>query len=176
MTWLQTYTGKAFDLKNPSPDMVCIEDIAHHLANQCRFLGACRVFYSVAQHSVLSTELVPLELKKQALVHDSPETYCGDWPRPLKVLMKELGIRGVMDHVYGTVSMAIGVALGVDMALDPKVKLADDIMLATEKRDLMAVPPQPWVKLPDPRPEVIEPWSPAKAEYEFLRLWYILNR
>ena len=47
---LATYTRKVFDLLNPKPEMVCIEDIAHSLAYQCRYTGHTRQFYSVAQH------------------------------------------------------------------------------------------------------------------------------
>ena len=57
--WIQTYTGKAFDLLNPTPEMVEVTDIAHHLALINRFTGATAVPYSVAQHSVLVSQVVP---------------------------------------------------------------------------------------------------------------------
>ena len=44
--WIQTYTRKAFDVLNPDPELICIEDIAHALSNQCRFTGHTREFYS----------------------------------------------------------------------------------------------------------------------------------
>ncbi len=172
MTWSQTYSSVAFDLLNPNPELVRLEDIAHHLSLICRFKGACRCFYSVAQHSVLAAELVPRPLKRQTLMHDSHESYLGDWPRPLKVVMKQLGVLPVMEHLEGTVLLAIGTKFGLDLLnLPPEVKHADNVMLATEKRDLMGTPPMPWVTLPDPRPDIIEPWSPERAEQEFLDAW-----
>jgi len=177
MTWVQTFTGLAFDLKNPRPELVCIEDIAHQQANQGRFMGATRAFYSNAQHCVLATQLVADPFKKQMLLHDSPEVYLGDWSRPLKVLMREAGVRQAMDKIYDSVAEVIGIKFGIELVdLPPAVKLADDIMLATEKRDLMAPEPQPWVALPEPRLEVIDPWAPERAELEFLRVWSVLNR
>lgn len=169
MTWSQTYSSIAFDLLNPNPELVSLADLAHHLSLICRFKGACRVFYSVAQHSVLASQLVPPHLVKHALLHDATEAYLGDWPRPLKVVLKQLGVLPVMEHLEGSVAMAIGTKFGLELGtLPPEVKHADNVMLATEKRDLMGPPPQPWVALPDPRPEIIEPWDPERAELEFL--------
>ena len=95
-----TYFGRVFNLLNPDEDTVCIEDIAHSLAMQCRWGGHSRVFYSVAQHSVLATEfafkclkdsnLNKLELNTMllaVLLHDAHEAYTGDVIKPLKVLL-----------------------------------------------------------------------------------------
>lgn len=51
MTWIQTYSGRQFDIAAPTPEMVDLEDIAHSLAMQCRYNGHCQHFYSVAEHS-----------------------------------------------------------------------------------------------------------------------------
>src|SRR4029078_7608147 len=64
-------------------------DIARPLANQCRFGGHCRVFYSVAQHSVIVSQLVEerggdVEDSFAALMHDASQAYLGDMPHPLK--------------------------------------------------------------------------------------------
>ena len=58
---IQTFTGKKFDPLNPNLNDFCIEDIAHSLSLQCRFTGHCRVFYSVAEHSVHVSYQVPAE-------------------------------------------------------------------------------------------------------------------
>lgn len=40
--WFLTYTGIHFYPMDPRPEEVCIEDIAHALALQCRFNGHCQ--------------------------------------------------------------------------------------------------------------------------------------
>ena len=51
--WVQTRTGLAFDLLEPTPDMVEAMDIAWSLSLINRFNGHSRYPYSVAQHCVL---------------------------------------------------------------------------------------------------------------------------
>ena len=86
---IRTFTGKVFDLKILDPESICIEDIAHALAKTTRFGGHLKEFYSVAQHSVLMAQLVPSELKVEALLHDASEAYLGDMPSPFKKMMPE---------------------------------------------------------------------------------------
>jgi hypothetical protein len=45
---------------------------------------------------------------------------------------------------------------------------ADDLLLATERRDLMEPTGADWGPLPEPLPERIEPWAAAQAEELFL--------
>ena len=66
-TWIQTYTGRAFDLLDPRPEQIDPLDIAHALSQICRFTGHVREFYSVAQHSVLVACIVPEPLALAAL-------------------------------------------------------------------------------------------------------------
>src|SRR3954453_5398176 len=87
--YLQTVSGRWVNPFEPDPDQLEIGDIARALANQCRFGGHCRVFYSVAQHSVIVSELVEerggdAEDVFAALMHDASEAYLGDMPHPLK--------------------------------------------------------------------------------------------
>lgn len=81
---LMTISGKFIDMLDPDPDVFDIEDIAHSLANQCRFGGHSSVYYSVAQHCCLCSVLVPNHLKLTALLHDATEAYLVDIPKPLK--------------------------------------------------------------------------------------------
>lgn len=82
-----TYTGIVFDLMNPVPDLITIEDIAHGLAFNCRWNGATKRYYSVAEHCLnMSTKVKP-ELKLVALFHDAEEAYWGDMIKPLKEII-----------------------------------------------------------------------------------------
>lgn len=90
--WITTFTGKQFSFERPEVDQICIEDIAHHLSMICHWNGACSKFFSVAQHSVLVSRIVPRDLAQWALMHDAAEAYCGDMTRPLKALMPDYKI------------------------------------------------------------------------------------
>lgn len=173
-----TYTGKIFDLLNPKPEMVCIEDIAHSLAYQCRYTGHTRQFYSVAQHCVLMAEnddLLGNPLAK--LLHDAGETYIGDIARPWKQLLmvwkggaieKPKSVRELEQKIQDV----IGLALGVNLEHPAEVKEADNRMMATEIRDLMPTMPHfsVWSVREDTLPvkQIIIPWSPSHAEVAFL--------
>jgi len=82
--YFETYTGKYFYFSDPRAEMVCLPDIAHALAHQCRFNGHTKRFYSVAEHSVLVSHYVPLHRAAEGLFHDAAEAYYSDVPRPLK--------------------------------------------------------------------------------------------
>jgi hypothetical protein len=87
--YLQTVSGRRVNPFDPDPEQLVVEDIARALANQCRFGGHCRVFYSVAQHSVIVAWLVEerggdVEDVFAALMHDAGEAYLGDMPHPMK--------------------------------------------------------------------------------------------
>lgn len=89
---IRTFTGLYMNVFNPEPEMICIEDIAHALSHVCRFAGHTKLFYSVAQHSVLVAQMVPEELRFAALLHDASEAYLGDLPSPIKKCMPEYKI------------------------------------------------------------------------------------
>ncbi|KKL86801.1 hypothetical protein LCGC14_1941060, partial [marine sediment metagenome] len=50
--WIQTASGTKVWPLDARVEEILLSDIAHHLSNLCRFTGACRKFYSVAQHVV----------------------------------------------------------------------------------------------------------------------------
>nr|BDD45195.1 hypothetical protein 3 [Saccharospirillaceae bacterium] len=86
MTCMPTYNGHRFDLSEDALASNCIDidDIATSLAKQCRFNGHVPGFYSVAEHSVLVSQLVPESLALHGLMHDVAETYFGDIVAPVK--------------------------------------------------------------------------------------------
>lgn len=131
--WIQTFSGGQFWPLDPRADEVKLTDIAHQLAKICRFGGATLDFYSVAEHSLRVADLVPPELRLQALLHDAAEAYCGDVVRPLK-----RNLAGY-DAMESRIAFAIGEKFGVDLVnLHPLVIQADNEMLAVEFRDLLA--------------------------------------
>lgn len=89
MSFILTLSGKKFDYINSTIDDIDIEDIAGALSNICRFAGHLSEFYSVAQHSVLCSQLVEPEFAFEALMHDAAEAYCLDIPAPLKALLPD---------------------------------------------------------------------------------------
>jgi hypothetical protein len=132
LTWKQTYTGRVFDLLSPTPDSVCIEDIAHSLSMLCRFNGHCRLFYSVAEHSVHVWRRVrelggTRFVQQQALLHDAAEAYTGDMASPMKLAMRALwrSTPSDFDEVEARARSAVAVAFGLPERFHSLVKVAD---------------------------------------------------
>lgn len=132
--WLQTFTGRKFWPLDPRPEDVCIEDVAHALAHQCRYAGHCARFYSVAEHSVLVMRFASPENRLAALLHDAAEAYLCDIPRPLK---KQLPGYVEAEH---RAEIAIAQAFGIShqWPWPDEVKEIDNRILADERRLLMA--------------------------------------
>lgn len=163
--WMQTYTGLQFWPIDPMAAEVRIEDIAHSLANQCRFAGHCNEFYSVAQHSVLVSHVVPQEDALWGLLHDATEAYLVDLPRPVKRF-------SAMGELYRDIEKRLTLVICEAFGLPPNepasVKAADDVLLMTEKRDVMGPTPAKWRETSEPLDERITPIDPASAKREFL--------
>ena len=101
MSWILTASARHFDYLDPRPDDIYILDIAQGLANECRYAGQARHFYSVAQHAWLTSQIVDPEYALEALLHDASEAYCKDIPRPLKELLPDY--REIEARVDGTI-------------------------------------------------------------------------
>ncbi len=85
-----TASGVVVDLRDPDPDMILVEDIAHGLANNCRWNGHTRYYWSVAQHCCMMHDMAPAREELKYLFHDAEEAYWGDIIKPLKNVLKEL--------------------------------------------------------------------------------------
>lgn len=168
--WCQTFTGRQFWPCDPRPADVCLEDIAHALALQCRFAGHCRVPYSVAEHCVRVSHQAerltphPRAAALRGLLHDASEAYLVDVPRPIKPALAGYG--ALEARVQAVVDARFGVS--DDRAAVEAVHCADEILLATEARDLMAAPPASWHLRATPLSVRITPWSWREAEARFL--------
>jgi hypothetical protein len=161
--WIQTYSNYKFDFVNLDTNIICIRDIAHALSNICRYTGHTNEFYSVAQHSVLASHIVPEEDALTALLHDATEAYLSDISKPLKLLLPEYKV--LEDRVW----LKIAERFNLPGVLPVTVKQADIILLATEKRDLLGKGPEEWEiikNIPCMEEEII-PLSPREAETLF---------
>lgn len=156
--------GGYFDLERPSQSRFDIRDIAHALAHLCRFTGHTRRFYSVAQHSVLVSHIVPKEHAMEGLMHDAAEAFIGDVSAPLKGMLPDY------KRLEERVEAVVFERFGLPSCLPACVKTADLIALRTEQRDLMGADSHRWLSTDEVRPlvQVIEPLPPEQACVQFL--------
>lgn len=170
---IYTYTGVFVHPLKLEVDRVNIEDIAHALSNQCRFTGHVRKFYSVAQHSVYVSRIVPDEWKLWGLLHDASEAYLSDLASPLK---HQTAFGEAFREVEDSILMVICERFGLRTDLGdkpPEVARADDMLLWAEIRDLM---PQDPIEGEVAWETKIRPWLPETAEKKFLETFSALSR
>lgn len=170
--YISTHSGLKLHLLNPEAKQISIVDIAVGLSRICRFGGQCERFYSVAEHCVRASEIVPPEEALNALLHDAPEAYLGDVTSPVKALLPDYRA------LYDRVERVIFNKYGVEMTA--AVKAADLAMLKVERQVLM---PQTlgeyWSVLAGV--EVVGShnrlgWKPETARREFLYRFFELYR
>jgi hypothetical protein len=189
---LPTGKGLQYWPLDPRAADVDVGDIGHHLGMMCRYCGACRRFYSVAEHSVGVLHVVtewlaaighpaPLPIRKQALMHDAPEAYCHDLIRPIKRCVSGYA------EVEEANAKAIGWALRLPIITGSErdlIKAADNAMLLAEQAALMAPAPAKWAPIDVPDYMLSEArlflerngtgWTPDEAKQEFIGEWEAL--
>ena len=172
-SFMQTYSGRKFWPLDPRPEEVHIEDIAHSLSLQCRYAGHCISFYSVAEHSVhvarwLLTKFGPLTAL-HGLLHDAPEAYVVDVPRPLKRHLDHY--RAIEERVW---RQAVAPRFGLAAIIPAAVHEADNRIIADE---LKLLRPMEWhARHDDPLGVPVAGWHPDAAEDEFLACYVMLER
>jgi hypothetical protein len=163
MRWISTFTGRRLYPLEPRAQDVDIRDIAHALALKTRFGGHGRVFYSIAEHSVRVSRILPDDLALWGLMHDAGEAYLADIPRPVKAQWPTF-------HQWeDRVLEAIAQRFQLCWPIPEQVMRADDILLATEARDLMPGALESWKLAEQPLAERVEPMTWEGAEQMFLR-------
>ena len=176
--WISLLSGATFNYNRPEESDVTLEDLASALSNVCRFSGHLPRFYSVAQHLVNTSRIVPVECAFDALMHDTAEAFTNDLPTPLKwalPVFKELEVK---------IEGAMAQKFGFNYPYPPEVKAADTIMLMIEKYHVKECD-QYWPGYSDeyPREAVeqyldvlsLESWQPRRAKREFLERFEELN-
>lgn len=168
---IETSSGRPYDFVEPVPSDIFIPDIAYSLSTQNRFGGHAKPFWSVAQHSVLVVEILIAEgygrdgdygLLQGGLLHDAPEAYLLDVPRPAKPHYGQ-PYRDLTDRA----EIAIGARFGILPAIfhDPRIKAADHLALVNEGHRVMRNGPPPSEVLPLPKGMLLpDPWPMEEAE------------
>jgi 5'-deoxynucleotidase YfbR-like HD superfamily hydrolase len=165
--WIRTYTGGKVYYFHPEKSKIDIEDVAHSLSLLCRFNGATKEFYSVAQHSVFVAEAVknaggsPDDIYS-ALLHDASEAFISDVPSPFKKFFPGFKKAEVRMEKW------LAEKFKFKFPYSQIVKDYDLVALATEMRDLMNVCDNKTLKT-KPLNEKIKPLNPNKAKQLFLK-------
>ena len=175
--YMITSSGQKYWPFDPRPEEVEIDVIAHHLAMKCRWAGAVREFYSVAEHSFWCSTLVPPEDALDALLHDASEAYNGDLIRPMKY---DPSFAEPFMRIERLSEIAIALRFQIGHPRPPSVKAADDAMGAAE-RDQLITHHGEWtgINYPvPPAPVTVECWSPRIAKVKFLTryAWLVAER
>lgn len=163
-------------------DMICLADfgmpldidgIAHRLAHTPRFYGASEHQYSVAQHAIELSEMVPTRLERAALLKDVARTALGAGFSVLKTLSPEIHAleRKLTAEVMGHFNVAWSDAIEAELCAFERM------LLATVVRDLT---PDTTLGLPslegvEPRLAALEIVPASSAERCYRSVWRLLH-
>lgn len=166
-TWIRTYTGKKVYPLNPKINQISIIDIAHSLSLICRYVGHVSDHYSVSQHSCIISNYLKYDiiLSKWGLLHDAPEAYICDIPRPIK------------PHFPGYAEIEtrheklIAQKFDLPYPIPPKVKEIDMRILKTELQTRFVHHPKLHIDIQNLKKLDVDipVISPKKAEAQFLQ-------
>lgn len=130
--------NRFFDILNPQDHEYDIECIATALSNICRYTGHVEKFYSVAEHSVLVSHLVPSRYALEGLLHDASEAFLGDVSSPLKKLLPDY--RKIEDRVQEAISSFYG----LQYPFPKEIHEADKRMYWNERKTVAPGPDTLW--------------------------------
>lgn len=170
-TAILTASGFVLNLASPDATGLPVEDVARSLAYEPRWRGATRSFYSVAEHCVMVSRLVPASMAWDGLWHDCIEFISGDIPTPVKVYLG----RDELNRKLAPIEEALRCEFGFRSDL-AEVKVADLIAMSTELRDLLPVAWMDWGHLPEAAAVLIEPVGPERAYQLFMERHEELKR
>jgi hypothetical protein len=171
------FGSKRFDLIDPDPAAITLDTLARRLAKLPRWSGDAAPHYSVAEHEMRGTMIAAPHARGHFFCHDHAEAVWHDLPSPNKAALRLLdgGSDGVSayDRAYAITDRAMHQAFGLEWPVPPEIKAeierVDLIMLATERRDLMAEAGPDWGwTLPDPLPVrivAVQDWRDARDQF-----------
>lgn len=161
-----TYSGEYVDIFEPNPDSIKIVDIAHQLALINCFNGVTRTPYSYAQRAVLVMNAVRPEHRLAALLQDAAKAYTNGFRNSDG---SALG-RDTESYLQAVINNHFGLGMLLNDDVRDMIRMAKLMVLATERRDLLAPDHQQWPILNDVRPLTtrIRTASWQTAETDFL--------
>lgn len=179
MSWIITHDGSEYALDGigQTRNRLDINTIATALSRINRFTGHGARAYSVAEHSLLVSDLLADQgysalVQLAGLMHDAHEAYIGDLSSPLKWALgatwADLEDRHATElrRSFGLLSVFAGHAR--------RIKRADLVALATERRDLLDYTPdvsRPWPILDTPGAEILPAAVSLPAEPQDPEVW-----
>jgi hypothetical protein len=135
--WMMTASGTRFYPLDPRPNEIHISDIIHHLARVCRYGGAVRGHYSVAEHCCHLADFFTgpwpghsvdkVSYARAALLHDAAEAYIGDLIRPIKPTLPAFAA------IESPLEQMIWLRFCVPTVLPLAVKEADSAIIGDER-------------------------------------------
>ena len=169
--WINTASGRCFDYADPRPDMICLNDIVHHLSRESRWGNNIEfASFVVAQHSLIVASACRLVASRPyALLHDAPEAYIRDLATPWKLWLIDQGA-DVVGLERKILHQAIYPAFNLPLpsqAILEDVHNADQISLATEYRDVVKGKSEHWAPSAPALPGRIKFMPQAKVEEAF---------
>ena len=122
--WARTASGRIVFPRDPRPEDIVVEDVAHHLSLICRFGGAVRTLYVVGEHAVRVSRVVEMLGGTKAeqfhgLHHDDSEYVLGDWIWPLKHSEEMEAARGLEKRWEDAIAERFGLAKEMPAIVTP---------------------------------------------------------
>jgi len=157
--YVSTYSGAEFNIQTCDVMPIPMSDVAHALSMNCRYNGHVNKFYSVAEHCVIISNLVPEEDALWGLLHDATEAFVPDIPRPFKPFIK-----GFKEYEQ-RISDAFAERFGLSKQQPESVHYMDRNIVHDEALELFPEPPT-WVELYESvgAGDMIKCLTPEKAE------------
>lgn len=176
--WGMMFSGRHVFPFEVEVEQVDLLDIAHALAMQCRYNGHVNRFYSVAEHCIhISASLLrdtgDLTLALCGLLHDAGETYTGDFTRPVKNSLRDVGesLRLAEDRNEEVIARAFG----LPYPFDERVKEYDRRIIVDEKEQLFGAD-KPWDWDLVPLDILVRNWDPETGERRYLQQFWTLTK